>query len=355
MKTTNKPEIKIKLQFDDKSLKFLNFKNYIIAISHNSNNITFYDINISLKKSFTIEFIQDKLYDQWKLYFTKDKLLFIIGYANDYKDYLVEKEDKNLGIYLLNIEKRTINKKSSFNYNYFVENKKEDKLYIVNDEAIIAYDFKLNTQKEKKIKLLSENEKKKLIFVDDYLLLITIVEVQKWLYSISEVIFIDKNLEKIIKKNTDPVEDIVALFDFKHFYNFQKDFQQISDNIFYINDDEEFLEIKLKEKENILNDKDNKNWEDIFNSHVIHINDKRTNMSLHILDDKNFLINVNNNTFYLCNSNDLKIITKIKLNLQLDDLVKNSQLLLFKMKKNYYDFYYISQKNELLYITNKHF
>ena len=78
-------------------------------------------------------------------------------------------------------------------------------------------------------------------------------------------------------------------------------------------------------------------------------------MSLHILDDKNFLINFNNNTFYLCNSNDLKIITKIKLNLQLDDLVKYSQLLLFKMKKNYYDFYNISQKNALLYISNKHF
>ena len=63
--------------------------------------------------------------------------------------------------------------------------------------------------------------------MDDYLLLITIVEVQKWLYSISEVIFIDKNLEKIIKKCTNnPVEDIVALFDFKHFYNFQKDLQK---------------------------------------------------------------------------------------------------------------------------------
>ena len=112
-----------------------------------------------------------------------------------------------------------------------------------------------------------------------------------------------------------------------------KDLQQISDNVFYINDDQEFLEIKLKEKENILNDKDNKNCEDIFNSHVIHINDKITN--IHILDDKNFLINFNNNTFYLCNSNDLKIITKIKLNLQLNDLVKDSQLLLFKRKKNY--------------------
>ena len=58
-------------------------------------------------------------------------------------------------------------------------------------------------------------------------------------------------------------------------------------------------------------------------------------MSLHILDDKNFLINFNNNTLYLWNSNDLKIITKIKLNLQLNDLVKDSQLLLFKRKKNY--------------------
>ena len=76
------------------------------------------------------------------------------------KDYLVKNEDKNFGIYLINIEKRTIRKKSSFKYNYFVENKKEDKLYIVNDEAIIAYDFKLNTQKEKKIKLFVIMEKK---------------------------------------------------------------------------------------------------------------------------------------------------------------------------------------------------
>ena len=190
--------------------------------------------------------------------------------------------------------------------------------------------------------------------MDDYIVLMTIVEVQKWIFSISEVLFIDKNFEKIIKKNTNPFVSPVEFFDFECFNNFQKDFQQISDNIFYKND-QEFLEIKLNGKENILNDKDNNNLEELFNEHLLYIKDERTNISLHILDGKKFLINANNNNFYICNSKDLKIITKLEINLQLNNQYKNAQLLLFKMEGGYYELYYISQNNELLYITNKYF
>lgn len=180
MKASNKPEIKNKLEFKDESLKFLNFENYIIVISRDSNKIDFYNVDDSLKKSFTIEFTQDTSYDQWKLYFTKDKQLFLIGYFNEFKDFFVFKENRSLGIYLLNLEKRTIEKKTSFNYKYFVENQKDDKLYIVDDEVLIAYDFKSNTHIEKKEKILNEIKAKKLIFADDYLLLLSMVEIQKW-------------------------------------------------------------------------------------------------------------------------------------------------------------------------------
>ena len=360
MKASNKPEIKKKLEFNDESLKFLNFKKYIIAISRDFQKIDFYDVNDSLKKSFTIEFIQDTSYDQWKIYFTKDKQLFLIGYFNEFKDFFVFKENRNLGIYLLNIEKRTIEKKTSFNYKYFVENQKDDKLYIVDDEVLIAYDFKSNTQIEKKEKILNKTKAKKLVFVDDYLLLLNMVEIQKWFYSINEVIFIDKNFEKIIKKTTsDPFEDGAYYFDFENydcFGNFKKDFQPISDNLFFtgsVDNNEKFLTVKFK-KENILNDGSNNVWEELFDNPEMYVKSNRDNISLYILEDKRFLLNFNNNIFYLYNLNDLKIITKMEVNLQKENIIKKGQLLLCKIRGNYYDLYYVSQNNELLYITNKH-
>lgn len=361
MKASNKPEIKNKLEFKDESLKFLNFENYIIVISRDSNKIDFYNVDDSLKKSFTIEFTQDTSYDQWKLYFTKDKQLFLIGYFNEFKDFFVFKENRSLGIYLLNLEKRTIEKKTSFNYKYFVENQKDDKLYIVDDEVLIAYDFKSNTHIEKKEKILNEIKAKKLIFADDYLLLLSMVEIQKWDYSVSEVIFIDKNFEKIIKKTTsDPYEGGAAYFDFEHgdcFGNLQKNFQRISDNLFFIPSTEDnidkFLTIKIKGKENILNDEGNDGWTELFDNPKMYTNSKGENVSLYILDDKRFLLNFNNNIFYLYNVNDLKIITKLEVNLQKENIINNGQLLLCKITGTSYDLYYVSQNNELLYITNK--
>ena len=262
---------------------------------------------------------------------------------------------------MLNIEKRTIEKKTSFNYEYFVENKKDDKLYIVDDEVLIAYDFKSNTHIEKKEKILNKNKAKKLIFVDDYLLLLTMVEIQRWEFSISEVIFIDKHFEKIIiKTNSDPFEDGAYYFDFYYFDcfgNFQKDFQRISDNLFFIagtkDNLDKFLTIKLKGKENILNDGGNNSWTKLFDNPEMYVNSNLDNMSLYILDDKRFLLNFNNNIFYQYNLNDLKTITKMKLNLQKENIINKGQLLFCKITGTSYDLYYLSQNNELLYITNK--
>ena len=376
MNREKKPEIKAKLEFKDKIVNFLHFKEYIIAIPYNSNKISFYDINNSLKISFTMDFNQDKLYEQWKIFTTKNNELFLIGYFREYKDYLVLNENKNLGIYLLNIEKKTIEKKASFNYNHFVQDKKEDKLYIINNKSIIAYNFITNTSNIKDIEY-SSNHRQKFILVDDYLLLFTLVEVARWIFGFSEVFMIDKHFENIIQKELDPFQ--LPLYDFGYFDNFKNSFQQITDNIFFINSDSygdstniELLEIRLKGNENILNDIDYEKLENVFIERSINIKDGGIS-SLYSLDDEKFVINNNNNKFYVCDAKNLKKITKMELNLQLNNILEakprikfiefndekgnywefENKILLFKLKGPYYEFYYLSVKNELLYITNK--
>ena len=72
------------------------------------------------------------------------------------------------------------------------------------------------------------------------------------------------------------------------------------------------------------------------------------------MKDKKILLNCGNNNFYVCDSNNLEIITKIELNPLLNDLVDYGELLLFKMKGIYYEMYFYNCiKKELLYISNK--
>ena len=92
MNREKKPEIKAKLEFKDKIVNFLHFKEYIIAIPYNSHKISFYDINNSMKISFTMDFNPDKLYEQWKIFTTKKKriisnirnTIIIIGYKSKF-------------------------------------------------------------------------------------------------------------------------------------------------------------------------------------------------------------------------------------------------------------------------------
>ena len=209
--------------------------------------------------------------------------------------------------------------------------------------------------------------------VDDYLLLFTLLEVHKWLFGISEVFMIDKHFEKIIQKELDPFQ--LPLYDFGNAGSFENSFQQITDNIFFINSDStniEFLEIRLKGNENILNDIDYEKLENVFIERSIDIKDGGIS-SLYSLDDEKFVINNNNNKFYVCDAKNLRKITKMELNLQLNNILEakprikfiefndekgnywefENKILLFKLNGPYYEFYYLSVKNELLYITNK--
>ena len=61
-----------------------------------------------------------------------------MGYNNN-KSKICKLDE--LGIYLLNIEEKSIIQKAYFTYYLFVENKKIDTLYIYNKKSIIIYDF----------------------------------------------------------------------------------------------------------------------------------------------------------------------------------------------------------------------
>ena len=90
----------------------MKYKNYIISIPYNSKKIYFYKINDkseeSLEKDFYIKFNpKDKHFRYWKLYYAKNKQIFLIGYNNNSCKF---DELDELGIYLLNIEKKNYTK-----------------------------------------------------------------------------------------------------------------------------------------------------------------------------------------------------------------------------------------------------
>ena len=106
----------------------------------------------------------------------------------------------------------------------------------------------------------------------------------------------------------------------------------------------------------------------IFIQHEIKIKDEKnisfeSNISLHPLNSKKLVINFNDNNFYILDIKNMQIITKIKINLQLNNLVKpkdhfssfiDSILFLKMNKKNdCYDIYSNSDHNEILHITNQ--
>ena len=378
MSTKNKLRVKKKYQFKKENLYFLQYKNYIISIPYNSEKIYFYKINDksndksdeSLEKDFYIKFNpDDKHFYFWKLYYAKNKQIFLIGYNNISSKLDILEE---LGIYLLNIEEKKIIQKAYFTYDIFAENKKIDRLYIYNKKSIIIYDFITNTSKEKKINInILHSSSKKLFFIGDYLILAFVNQVCDWTWCFTDTFIIDKDCEIIKKKNI----YIPFCFDINVVF-LENSFQHISNNIFFISalayqeyTNIDFAEINLNDNDNLLN----KNYEEFKNiiiKHEIKIKDENekniyseSNISLHPLSDRKLVINFNDNNFYILDIKNMKIITKIKINLQLNKLVKpkghlvsffdNIIFLKINEKNDCYDIYYNSNHNEILYITNK--
>ena len=152
-------KLKIKLECNEsnKIIQYLPFQKNILTISYEIpeglTKITYYSINnYSLESSFSIKFKNEHIFDKWQIHETKNNKLYLIGSMNEFEGDMKKKKNKKLGIFLLDIAKRNIEKKNFFKYNLFILDKKEDKIFLTNNGSIISYNLQTNISKIKSIK-----------------------------------------------------------------------------------------------------------------------------------------------------------------------------------------------------------
>ena len=118
MKTENKAQNKLQVRAKlniAKNMEFLLYKKYIISISLEGNKVDFYDMR-TFKRKFYLKRKRHEnnfYHEKWKLFFTKDHKVFLLGYQNEPEDgFFDENTDKILDIYLLKIGQRKCVKKN---------------------------------------------------------------------------------------------------------------------------------------------------------------------------------------------------------------------------------------------------
>ena len=290
-------KLKIKLESNEsnKIIQYLPFQKNILTISYEIpeglTKITYYSINnYSLESSFSIKFKNEHIFDKWQIHETKNNKLYLIGSMNEFEGDMMKKNNKKLGIFLLDITKRNIEKKNSFKYNLFILDKKEDKIFLTNNGSIISYNLLTNISK---IKAVKQNETffQRFLSIQNYLLLINMTDLYKWVFGVKEIIIIDKNLENKIRKNLKPYKIAIGFFEDYSSYNYKRGFVKISDNKYYICHEGtyfSFLEINLKGNEHVFNDV--KKLPELFdNEKIISIkNANAKNSTVCPLDEKYF-------------------------------------------------------------------
>lgn len=360
--------IKLISNIEDKGkiAQYLYFQKNIIAISSNLspnlNKISFYNIANS-PSSTCLGSTNIPIFDKYELHQTKNNSLFIIGYMNEFQDYLKEKEEKKLGIFLLNLENRLIEKKASFKYNNFMLDKKEDKIFLVNNGSIIAYDLRTNTLKQKKVKQ-PRSLFEKMLLVDNYILPLTINDAYKWDLGISNIIIIDKDLKSLLSYSFKAYNFLIGELNFSDYVN---GFVKLTDNKYFLyseshsnSTDLNFWEINFKGNENLL--KERKRIPDLFEEKRITIKEcNRKVFSVFPLNEKNFVVNFEDNIFYIYRSDNFQVLTKIKMNIPLYDNVqmneyqKECRILSMKTKGIYLEIIYVKKNNDILLISNNNY
>ena len=365
-----KLKIKIENNESNQLIQYLPFKKNILTISYEIpqglTNISFYCINnYSLESSYAIKFKNEQIYDKWQIHETKDNKIYLIGYMNEFEALLKEKNNKKLGIFSLDNAQKNIEKIITFEYNHFILDKKEDKIFLTDNQSVTSYDLISNVTKIKNIEQ-TEIFYQKFLSIQKYLLLINMTEVSKWLLGVYEIIIIDKNLENIIKKIIKPHELIIGDFNHYGFYNYKKGFVKISDNKYYICQEGRdfcFLEINLNGNEDVFNNEEK--LPDLFNDDkkITIKENKAKNISVCPLDERYFTINLDNSIFYLCDAEILEINSIFNVDLPLLKSIGNNQnndldsedekLLSIKFTGPYYEFICVNENNEILFISNQ--
>ena len=136
--------------------------------------------------------------EEWMLFYTKKHKLFLLQYGNEmiYVSNINEKPKNELNIYSLEIDNRKCIKKKSFIYYQFIQDKNDDKLYIITNKSIIKYDFITGSSTENNItnENFTKRSSSKLFFVDNCFVSFYIQLVSDWTF----LLFLDiedKNLE----------------------------------------------------------------------------------------------------------------------------------------------------------------
>ena len=369
MNKKNNIKLKIKVENDgkDQYIDYLPFHNNMIAISYEKTlsitKLSFYNMNNnSFELNFSIKFDKDYMYEGWQLHKSKNDKLYLIGYMREYRPAYEEIDDNNLGIFLFDITKKNITKLISFKYNNFILDKKGDKIYILNSEGIISYDLLTNISKQNTLKEKYENRETQmqhLLLIQNYLIIIDMWYIYKWLLDAMIITFVDKNLENIKSIYTD------GFFTHDAFDGDYPYYVKISDNKYCVkfwddkNNEIEVYEINILGNENILND--NEKFEDCCDKKYIFIKDEISKYccSVYSLDERNFVINLSNKIFYLCDVENLQKKLKFIVDLSLFKSVNNEEneyrcyLISVKIKGPYYELIYYCYNNEILYISNK--
>ena len=280
-------ELQIQFTMDKDNKQLLCYKNYIISIkiltsqegpinmSNYNLELDFYD-NKSFKrvltlrnekKEFPIEIKENKLsnntnisqYDNFKL-FNSNQKLYLFGYTEHIFNCVLSKPS-TLGIFELNIEDKKLDKKISFfDYVNFIDNEKDNKIYFLLKDGIMIYD--LSTNNYNKIEFKYPGSYRKLILVDDYILILSMdIFLSKYNHKLYASIF-DKNLKPL---RTYDNNTIVLSNYFEYNYNTVDYFTPISENLFLLETDNNSIniaELRIKGKEKLLKSCKEKKVED---------------------------------------------------------------------------------------------
>ena len=334
MQITKKLQIKSKFSIS-KNIQFLIHHNYIISLPYGRNAIDFYDIKTFRRKFFLKpEIKMDNInHGKWDLIYTKQKKLFLFGKADHFD---------NLDIYLLDIDKRKYVKKASFYYSYsFIEDKNNSKLYILSERELIVYDFNTEISNKKKL-IFTPNYFWKSFLIDNYLLLFSINNLNKDIYSLSCDI-IDKNLKYLKKKLT------LSKKQNQPYFFYDDPFVKLSDNLIsvtsYVENHKTIIEVAdIRINQKVLDE--TKDELIAFDNKEIKI--KKTGyIDIYPLNKEKCGIAFDYKVYYICNLSNMEITLKMKLNI-------NEELFLLKFKDDNgkYEIYMSDyEHNKILFIS----
>ena len=280
-------ELNIQFTFKKDTKQWLYYKNYIFSVNCIKNNlvIDLYETQ-KFKRVLTLKYDEEKnpalktqnnidenthlsRYDNFKLFHSNQKL-YLFGYTEHIFDCVLSKPTE-LGIFEMNIEDKTLDKKRTFiNYINFIDNEKDNKIFFLLNDGIMIYDFSTNNQN--RIVFKYPGPYKKLILVEDY---IVILSMDIFLYKSNHKLFIsifDKNLQSLRPYNN----NIIVLDNyFEYEYNTIDYFIPISERLFLLETGSNNInigEFGIKGRENLLKsckekEGDNGEIEYEFNNH----------------------------------------------------------------------------------------